>query len=222
MRSGYQVSSAITRVVRLFALALICACTVAADGGETIAQSVQLRQPTTAFVTGAVAEYANGRLEVLTDTGQIFHALVNPRTKIALLKPAEFSDLQEGVYIASTGHDKGNDTVEASDVRIVEEKMRGIGEGVRPFHGGADAATTLNAKVVSVSTGEGAPEVNVRLRGRDMKIILANNAPILFQTVGDATALKPRVPVSIFTVRSRTGTTDAIRVNVGLNGVIPQ
>jgi hypothetical protein len=208
--------------VRPLALAALVAVTVAADGSDTIAQSVQLRQPTTAFFNGTVSAYANGRLVIETDTGQTLRAVVNPRSKVALLRPADFTDLQEGTYIASTGTDKGNDLMEASDLRIVEEKMRGIGEGFRPFHGGVDQAATMNAKIVSVSTSVVPPEINVRLRGRDMKIVLADDAPILFQTVGDATALKPGVPVSVFTVRSRTGNTDVVRVNIGQGGYVPR
>ena len=208
------------RVVRPLALAALCAVTVAADGADTIAQSVQLRQPTTAFFNGTVSDYANGRLVVETDTGQTLRALVNPRTKVALLKPADLTDLQEGTYIASSGTDKGNDLMEANDLRIVEEKMRGVGEGFRPFHGGIDAAATMNAKIVSIVPEAVPLEINVRLRGRDMKIVMAENAPILFQTVGDATALKPGVPVSVFTVRSRTGTTDVVRINVGQGGYV--
>ena len=49
--------------------------------------------------------------------------------------------------------------------------MRGVGEGFRPFHGGVDQAATMNAKIVSVSAGATPPEINVRLRGRDMKIV---------------------------------------------------
>ena len=222
MKTRQTASPAFMRVVRPLALAALCAVTVAADGSDTIAQSVQLRQPTTAFFNGTVSEYANGRLVIETDTGQILRALVNPRTKVALLKPADFADLQEGTYIASTGTDKGNDLMEASDLRIVEEKMRGIGEGFRPFHGGVDAAATMNAKIVSVTTSVVPPEINVRLRGRDMKIVLADDAAILFQTVGDATALKPGVPVSLFTVRSRTGNTDVVRVNIGQGGYVPK
>jgi hypothetical protein len=222
MKTRQKASPAFMRVVRPLALAALCAVTIAADGGDTIAQSVQLRQPTTAFFNGTVSEYANGRLVVETDTGQTLRALVNPRTKVALLKPADFSDLQEGTYIASTGFDRGNDLMEANDLRIIEEKMRGVGEGFRPFHGGVDSAATMNAKIVSVTTAVVPAEINVRLRGRDMKIILADGAPILFQTVGDATALKPGVPVSVFTVRSRTGSTDVVRVNIGQGGFVPR
>lgn len=222
METRQKASPAYMRVVRPLALAALCAVTVAVPGSDTIAQSVQLRQPTTAFFNGTVSEYANGRLVVETDTGQTLRALVNPRTKVALLKPADFTDLQEGTYIASTGTDRGNDLMEANDLRIIEEKMRGVGEGFRPFHGGVDSAATMNAKIVSVATGVVPPEINVRLRGRDMKIVLADGAPILFQTVGDATQLKPGAAVSLFTVRSRTGTTDVVRVNIGQGGYVPK
>jgi hypothetical protein len=80
----------------------------------------------------------------------------------------------------------------------------------------------MNAKIVSVSTDTQPLEINVRLRGRDMKVVMADGAPILFQTVGDATALKPGVPVSVFTVRSRVGTTDVIRINIGQDGYVPK
>jgi hypothetical protein len=222
MKTRHKGSPAFMRVVRPLVLAALCAVTVAADGGDTIAQSVQLRQPTTAFFNGTVSEYANGRLVVETENGQTLRAMVNPRTKVALLKPADLTDLQEGTYIASTGTDRGNDLMEAIDLRIIEEKMRGVGEGFRPFHGGVDAAATLNAKIVSVASGSVPPEINVRLRGRDMKIVVPEGAPILFQTVGDATQLKPGVPVSVFTVRSRNGNTDVVRVNIGQGGYIPR
>lgn len=222
MKTRRERSPAVLRVARLLAAAGLCAITIAADGSDTIAQSAQLRQPTTAFFNGTVAEYANGRLVIETDGGHTLRALVNPRSKIALLRPADFSDLQEGTYFAAMGFDRGNDTMEASDLRIVEEKMRGIGEGFRPFHGGENSAATMNAKIVSVTTTTVPAEINVRLRGRDMKIVLADDAPILFQAVGDATALKPGVPVSVFTVRSRTGSTDVVRINIGLGGYIPK
>jgi hypothetical protein len=210
------------RVLRPLVLAVLCAVMVAADGSDTIAQSAQLRQPTTAFFSGTVKEYANGRLAVETGNGQVLHAMINPRSKIALLKPADFSDLQEGTYIASNGIDKGNDLMEANNLRIIDETMRGVAEGYRPFHGGVDNAVTMNAKIVSISTSVVPAEINVRLRGRDMKIVLADGAPILFQNVGDATALKPGVPVSVFTVRSRTGSTDVVRVDIGQGGYVPR
>jgi hypothetical protein len=222
MKTRQNRSPAFMRVVRPLALVALSAATIAAVGSDTIAQSVQLRQPTTAFFNGTVSEYANGRLVVETDTGQTLRALINPRSKIAILKPADPSDLQEGTYIASTGTDKGNDLMEAKDLRIIEDKMRGVGEGFRPFHGGFNDAATMNAKIVSVSTDTQPLEINVRLRGRDMKVVMADGAPILFQTVGDATALKPGVPVSVFTVRSRVGTTDVIRINIGQDGYVPK
>ena len=190
--------------------------------GDATPQSAQLRQPTTAFFLGTIADFANGRLTVQTAEGQTLYAIINPRSKIALLKPADFGDLQEGTYIASVGKDQGSDTIEAIELRIVEEKLRGVGEGTRPFHGGGeDKTSTTNAKIVSVSTTVFPPEIAIRLRGRDMKIILPDNAPITFMTIGDASALKPGVPVSVFTVRSRTGSTDVVRINVGQGGVVP-
>lgn len=212
----------IVQALRPLGLALLLAGAVSIGARDAMAQSAQLRQPTTAFFIGTIVDYANGRLTVDTQDGQTLQAIVNPRSKIALLKPAAFADLQEGTYIASVGKDQDNDTVEAIELRIVEEKLRGVGEGTRPFHGGEDKTSTTNAKIVSVSTTASPPEIAIRLRGRDMKIILPNTAPITFMTVGDASALKPGMPVSVFTVRSRTGSTDVVRINIGLDGVVPQ
>ncbi len=212
----------IVLALRPLGIALLSAGAVSIAACDAVAQSAQLRQPTTAFFVGTIAEYANGRLVVQTGDGQTLQAMINPRSKIALLKPAAFADLQEGTYIASVGKDQDNDTVEAFELRIVEEKLRGVGEGTRPFHGGEDKTSTTNAKIVSVSNDTVPPEIAIRLRGRDMKIVLPKTAPITFMTVGDATALQPGAPVSVFTVRSRTGSTDVVRINIGQGGVVPQ
>lgn len=189
---------------------------------DAVAQSAPLRRASTGYFVGKVADFANGRLTVITDDGLVLKATVSPRTKIALLKPADLQDLEEGVFIAAAGREVDNDSVEALEVRIMEPRLNGIGEGYRAFHGGLEAEVVAHAKVVAVENEASPPTVQVRVRGRDKTIVVPNEAPIMFQLTGDTTALVADAPVMVFTVRSRTGKTDVVRVNIGVDGVVPQ
>jgi len=191
---------------------------------EAGAQSVTLRKSTAGYFVGKIADYANGRLTVHTEEGEILKVTVSSRTKIALLKPADFMDIEEGTYTASAGREMDAENIEAIELRIMEERLRGIGEGYRPFYGsGEEDATMINAKVVTISTTEFPPKILVRFRGKDKNIILPDEVPIMFQSIGDASALVPEAPVSVFTVRSRTtGKIDAVRISIGLDGIQPQ
>jgi len=221
-------SLALIRVVRIlrFSLPLMVAvvtvCASAFAGAdEANGQVGALRRDSTGYYLGKIVEYANGRLSVETDEGKIVRANVNPRSRIAVLKPADFSEIEEGTYIASTGRETDADSTEAFELRIVEDKLRGIGEGHRPYHGQEEDATMTNAKVVSVGQGD-PPSILVRYRGKDLTIVVPDKAPVLHQTIGDQSALVVGAPVSLFTVRSKTGHTDVVRVNVGQDGIKPQ
>jgi hypothetical protein len=190
---------------------------------DAAAQGAPLRRDSIGYFVGKVADYANGRLTVMTDDGLMLKATVSPRTKIAILKPADFKDLEEGTFITSSGREKDAESIEALELRIMEPRLNGLGEGYRPFHGGRDDNQVMtNAKVVGLALDETPPVVQIRIRGREKKLLVPDEAPIMFQMTGDATALVPGAPVMVFTVRSRSGKTDVVRVNVGLDGVVPQ
>ncbi len=203
-------------------VALVTFCASAIAGADSANGQVgALRHDTAGFFIGKIIEYANGRITVQTDDGKLIHALVSPRSRIAVLKPADFSEIEEGTYIASTGRETDADSTTAYELRIVEDKLRGIGEGHRPYRGSEDDAMMTNAKVVSIGQGD-PPSILVRYRGKDLTIVVPDKAPVLHQTIGDASALVVGAPVSLFTIRSRTGHTDVVRVNVGQDGIKPQ
>ena len=209
-----------TRALRPALVAFVAVFGLPGAWSAAKAQSAQLRQSTAGYFMGKIAGYANGRLTVVTDDGSVFRAMIGPATKIELLKPATLKDIDEGNYIASAGHEKDNDTVEAIELRIVNQALPGLGEGYRPFLGiDGENATMINARVISVTATDGAPpSVLVRVRGKDKTVILPKDAPITFQSVGDVTALVPDTPVSLLTVRARYGKTEVVRINVALNG----
>jgi hypothetical protein len=211
------------RAAALLALAPVFGLVWTEVATDAAAQSAPFRRASTGYFVGKVAEYANGRLTILTDDGMVLKATVSPRTKIALLKPADLDDLEEGTFIASAGREKDGDNIEALEIRIMEPRLNGVGEGYRPFHGGLDDKQVMtNAKVVGVVPDVTPPALQVRIRGREKTMVVPDEAPIMFQVTGDATALVAGAPVMVFTVRSRTGKTDVVRVNIGLDGVVPQ
>lgn len=211
------------RAAVVLTLALAFALTWIEVATDAAAQSAPLRRASVGYFEGKVAEYANGRLTVETSDGLLLKAIVSPRTKIALLRPADFDDLAEGTFIASAGREKDAENIEALELRIMDPRLNGLGEGYRPFYGGLeDNQVMANAKVVGIALDATPPALQIRIRGREKTLVVREQVPIMFQTTGDASALVPGAPVTIFTVRSRAGKTDVVRVNVGVDGVVPQ
>ena len=135
-------SLALIRVVRILRfsiplmVAIVTFCASALAGADDARGQVgAMRHDTAGYYIGKITDYANGRLTVQTGDGKTVRAVISPRSRIAVLKPADFSEIEEGTYIASTGRETDADSTEAYELRIVEDKLRGIGEGHRPYHG---------------------------------------------------------------------------------------
>ena len=88
---------------------------------------------------------------------------------------------------------------------------------------GAPQGTMTNASVETSVAGVDGQVLTLKYKDGEKKIIVASDAQIVGTVHGDKSELKPGVAVSIArAIKKPDGTLEAVRINVGRDGVTPQ
>jgi hypothetical protein len=107
-------------------------------------------------------------------------------------------------------------------VHIFAESQRGTGDGHRDGWPGAPNGTMTNGEAGSPVTGVDGLTLMVKYKGGEKKLLVTPATPIVQYQVSDASALKPGAAISINAATKKPdGTFETNRINVGLNGVVP-
>jgi hypothetical protein len=143
-------------------------------------------------------------------------------TVLAVVK-AGLSDIREGTFLGSAAVPQPDGTQRALEVHIFPEEMRGVGEGHRPYAPVPQSTMTNGAMSGVAVTGVDGSTISVTYKGGAQKIVIPPDVPIVRYEAGGLGDLKPgaRFTAAAATMRS-DGTYEAMRINVGRGGVVPQ
>ena len=140
---------------------------------------------------------------------------------VGVLK-ATVADIKEGSYIGSGALPQPDGTQKAVEVHIFAESQRGTGDGHRDGWPGAPNGTMTNGEAGNPVTGVDGLTLMVKYKGGEKKLLVTPSTPIVQYQVSDASALKPGAAISINAATKKPdGTFETNRINVGLNGVVP-
>ena len=170
-------------------------------------------------VLGQVVSFADGKLTVKSRTGETVTVGLAERARVMALRPAKFSDLKKGDFVASAGVRQRDGTLHALELRIFPDSMRGRGEGHRPFRGGPDHTMT-NATIDAVVGSVGDRTIKVAYQGGEKTIVVPKDVKVMYMMPGNPGLLKAGAPVSVV-ARKRGKSIQAFRVLVGLDGLVP-
>ncbi len=135
---------------------------------------------------------------------------------------ASLSDIKQGSYIGSGAVPQPDGSQKAVEVHIFAESQRGTGDGHRDGWPGAPNGTMTNGEAGAPVTGVDGLTLMVKYKGGEKKIIVSPTTPIVQYQISDASALKPGSAISIVAATKKPdGTFETNRINVGLNGVVP-
>lgn len=187
------------------------------DGG---AQERRRRGGPTVQIKGQVMAFDGSSLTVKSISGETIKLNMPKNPRVYTLAKATISEIKKGDFIASAGMRQKDGTIYAVEVRIFPEKMRGRGEGHRPFRGGAESTMT-NATVDAFVGSVKDRMIKVKYPKGEKIIKVGENVPIMRMGLSSKKLLKPGAQVSIRAQKSKGGTLTAIRVLVGKDGFVP-
>ena len=199
---------------------LIAVLLLAAYAIDSDAQGQRRRGGPTIQIKGQVAAFDGSLLTVKSISGETLKLNMPENPRVFTLAKAKFSDVKKGDFIASAGKRQKDGTLHAVELRIFPEKMRGRGEGHRPFRGGPESTMT-NATVDALVGDVKGRMIRVKYPKGEKVIKVAKNVPVMRMGLGGKKLLKPGAHVSIRARKGKGGAITAIRILVGKDGFAP-
>src|ERR1700730_1643811 len=183
--------------------------------------SAVAQQPPTQRLSGTIDKVTGNALLVKSKDGEVTVSLADKALIVGVTK-ASLADIKEGSYIGSGAVPQADGTQKAVEVHIFAESQRGTGDGHRDGWPGAPNGTMTNGEAGNPVTGVDGLTLMVKYKGGEKKILVTPSTPIVQYQVSDASALKPGAAIAINAATKKPdGTFETNRINVGLNGVVP-
>jgi hypothetical protein len=134
--------------------------------------------------------------------------------------PMTMADIVPGKFVGTASLPQPDGSLQAIEVLIFPDAMRGSGEGHYPWDLAPQSMMT-NANVAEVSASSGGRSMLLRYKEGEKRVVVPESAPIVTFVPADRAALVPGAHVLVGAQRQADGTLTAARVTVGLNGLMP-
>jgi hypothetical protein len=218
--------------IRSLVLLLLCLCVVA--GGLAHAQTPPSR------IRGDIVSINGSALQLKADSGQKVAVKLADRYTVSARSHADWTKIIPGAFVGTTAVPGLDGTLNAVEVHVFPESMRGTGEGHRPMDaapgstmtnatvtsvavaGQAAAGRTMtNATVAAIAGGDQERRMTLRYKGGEKVVAIPKDTPIVMVEPGDPSMLVPGAHVVVSGVQQNDGSLLADRVTVGKDGLIP-
>jgi len=180
-------------------------------------------------VRATIARVDGNTLDIKERDGGVAKIHLADNAKIASVTKASLSDIKPGSFIGTAATPGKDGKLQAIEVHIFPESMRGTGEGDRAWDLTPKSSMT-NGTVAQKSDKVEANKVN-RVEGNDVTVNFNGGTKIVTVTPdtkvvtlvpGDRSELKPNAKIFIpAATRAPDGALEANRVTVGNGGISP-
>ena len=180
-------------------------------------------------VRGSITRVDGNTLEITQRDGSATKVRLADNLKIATVTKASLSDIKPGSFIGTAATPRTDGTLQAIEIHIFPESMRGTGEGNREWDLAPKSSMTNGTvsqtpnKIVDnkVSKVEG-NKLAVEYKGGTKTVTTTPSTKIVTLVSGNRSELKPDAQVFIpGASRDADGTLKAERITVGKDGVAP-
>jgi len=171
-------------------------------------------------IRGTIASLDGQTLTVKSREGQpVTIKLADPLT-VMTVKNVPLSSVAAGSYIGTATRTGAGGTLQAIEVLVFPENMRGAGEG----HYGWDlepGSMMTNGTVNGVVEASSGRELKIGFKGESNSVTVPANAPVVTFAPAEKADLKPGAPIFVAAGKNAEGQFTAARVVVGKDGVAP-
>lgn len=194
-------------------------------------------------VQGTIESFAAPVLTVKTAKGEHLSITLTPQARIVANEKSDLTKLKTGDFVATTSSAGKDGRLQAKELRIFPETLRGLGEGQYPYDNGSKSLTNGavtavtpvakgKASVVKIAFHGSTPGFNGMCSGHapapgqgpcssDADIVVTPKTTMLSWVSGDASWLEPGKAVSLFALTDAGGKLSTYGVLVEHNGVKP-
>lgn len=191
--------------------------------------NLRAQEPGTERFRGQITAADQSSIDIETRDGTKMHIGVPDGVGVFRLSQGSFTDVDFGVYVGSVAVrlDQYSPIVRDSlswlhhgfELRVIDEKLRGIAVGVSSWDVTPDSIMThgwvddLETRVLSIKYGPTEEE--------ETDVEITRDTPVLKMSLGDRTLIKAGANVMVGTQKDANGNLVASFVFVGEDGIIP-
>jgi hypothetical protein len=149
--------------------------------------------------------------------------------KIVSVTEASLADVKPGSFVGTTAIPQADGTMQAVEIHIFPESMRGTGQGDRAWDTAPKSTMTngtvaqkVNSKAPQKVENVAGNTLTVSYGGGDKVVTVTPKTKVVALVPGDRSELKPEAEIFVpAATRNPDGTLEASRVTVGKNGLAP-
>ena len=206
------------KIIRRLVLGFIS--TFVASGlvlAQTAPPSIQTNP--TVRLRGVIEKLDAGSVTIKERRGETITLVMTENTPMNEVYPIDISEIKAGSYIGTAAIPKADGTLEALEVLIFPEAMRGTGEGHNPWDLQKDSTMT-NATVADLALAPQGRRLTLKYKGGEKIIHVAQGAPIVTFRPGEKSLLVLGAKVLI-QAQEKDGKPTVLRMTIGRNGFAP-
>lgn len=171
-------------------------------------------------VRGTIEQVHGSVVTITTREGGTVDLTLTPDAKIAALVPADLAAAGKGSFIGTAAVPQPDGTLQAQEVLIFPEAMRGVGEGHRAWDLTPDSTMT-NATVEATVTNAAGRVLTLTYKDGGKQLLVPPGTPIVTLEPGDPSLLKVGNHVFLSATQAADGSISASRITVGKDGLVP-
>lgn len=182
--------------------------------------SLALADSPPSHIRGTIAGLDGQTLTVATREGPKVSVMLTDKTGIGGMKKLDLSAIAPGKFIGTAAKPGPNGELEAMEVVVFPEARRGTGEGHYAWDL-APGTSMTNANIDAAVQSSSGRELTLSYKGGSVKVMVPPDVPVVTFAPADRADLKAGTPVFIVARKAEDGTTDALFIAVGKDGVAP-
>ena len=138
---------------------------------------------------------------------------------VRTIAPADIHDIKPGTYIGSAAMPQPDGSLQALEVQVFPESMRGVGEGQHPFD--LKPGSTMTNATAGDVTGTDGRVVTMQYQGHETKLVVPPDVPVITYEPGKRDQLVKGAHVIVSAVKGDDGSLVSHAVQVGKDGLVP-
>ncbi len=193
---------------------------IAVAAASLVLTSEAMAAGTTSNVRGTIEHVGGDTMQVKESNGTSVTVRLAQNAKIASVAKASLSDVKPGTFIGTAAKPQPDGRLQAIEIHIFPESMRGTGEGKSAWDAGPGSSMTNGTVGQEVNKVEG-NTLTVKYRGGDKSVTVAPSTKVVALVPGDRNDLMPNEKIFIPAATAAGNGFEATRVMVGKDGVVP-
>ena len=197
---------------------LLAGCVAAAVAFIAAATAVAQSPPTR--LRGSIAAVDDKSVTVATREGTSAKVNLADNWGVLLVVPAAMADIKENSFVGIASVKAPDGTLNALEVLVFPENMRGVGEGHYPWDLQPESLMT-NATVAKLAAAPGGQSLTLKYKDGTQTINVKPGTPIVTFQPGTKADAKVGAKLMVTATKDTDGSLKAARVVVGKDGMTP-